>query len=144
MPKRKKKTTSKVITKTNSKVSKEKISAGKFEPEIKEEKDITKKDVPMTKTFSKKKSSMKKKNQIKKYDETYISSISEEEKLRIQNKTEELRIKNLGIYDFKNMVCRIHEIPLRKYKTLEEQEKEPFAKHCPKCVPIPENWIQVR
>ncbi|OLS20898.1 MAG: hypothetical protein HeimC3_38090 [Candidatus Heimdallarchaeota archaeon LC_3] len=134
MPKIKKKTTTNAITKSKPKIIPEKIIEKKIKPEGKAEKKTSKK------TTMKKKSITKRKNKIKKYDETYISSISEKEKLKIQKITEELRNKNLGIYDFKNMVCRIHEIPLRKYKTLDDQEKEPYAIHCPKCVPIPENW----
>lgn len=134
MPKRKKNTTAKNVTKTTSKIDSDNSEEEKIKPEVKEEKKTPRKST------TRKRATTKKKNQIKKYDETYISTISDEEKIRIQKITEELRNKNLGIYDFEKMVCRIHEIPLRKYKTLEDQEKEPYAKHCPKCVPIPENW----
>ena len=72
-----------------------------------------------------------------------IGTITEEEKRSIQVLSEELREKNLGYYDFKNMVCRIHKIPLIRYITKEDHDKEPFPKHCPKCIPIPENWIAV-
>lgn len=72
-----------------------------------------------------------------------IGTIPEGEKRIIQELSEELREKNLGYYDFKNMSCRIHKIPLIKYKTKDDQDAEPFPKHCPKCIPIPENWVPI-
>lgn len=50
---------------------------------------------------------------------------------------EQLREKNLGYYDFKNKICRVHKIPLIQYQT-EQENSRPW--HCQKCIPIPNNW----
>jgi hypothetical protein len=77
------------------------------------------------------------------FDQNNIGTIPEEEKRSIQKISEELREKNLGYYDFKNMICRIHNIPLGRYKTKGNQNEEPFPVHCNKCIPIPESWLKV-
>ncbi|MHA2101992.1 MAG: hypothetical protein ACW981_01090 [Candidatus Hodarchaeales archaeon] len=77
------------------------------------------------------------------FDQSNIGTIPDEEKRSIQRISEELREKNLGYYDFKNMNCRIHNIPLNRYKTQENHNEEPFPVHCKKCIPIPESWLKV-
>jgi hypothetical protein len=79
----------------------------------------------------------------KTFDQNNIGTIPEEEKRSIQKISKELRKKNLGYYDFKNMNCRIHNIPLGRYKTKENHNEEPFPVHCNKCIPIPETWLKV-
>ena len=115
MPKKKKKTTDKDLA----------SNKGSFDSENQKKQDFVR-------GAEKKLREIKQKN---------IGTIPEEEKRTIQLISEELREKNLGYYDFKNMVCRIHKIPLIKYKIKEDQDSEPFPMHCSKCIPIPGNWI---
>ena len=58
----------------------------------------------------------------------------------VQTLGEQLRAKNLGYYDFKNKLCRIHNIPLIQYQT-EQENARPW--HCPQCILIPDNWKPV-
>lgn len=115
----------------------------------KRKKKSNKKDSPAIKVPSKLENQKEKepvkdaKKKLREIKQKNIGTIPEEEKRTIQVISEELREKNLGYYDFKNMVCRIHKIPLIKYKTKEDQDSEPFPKHCSKCIPIPANWIAV-
>ena len=63
--------------------------------------------------------------------------------VKVYATADELREKGLGYYDFKNMICRVHRVPLRKYITYKDGEDIRIAIHCPYCIPIPDDWVDI-